>query len=158
MEDLRNIRVLVKNLSTSAVTYSSDTLHVRREWVREGQVLPIPASELQEVLYDHGTYNLFAMGYLGIDNPDHRKLVGLEYEDFGPQMVPFDRKRAERLLTETSIQDFKQQLSGMLGKTGQIDLLVATACNLKDVSYDKQQAIKEIFGIDITSLIKNNEA
>ena len=61
-DDLKNIKVMVKSLSTGAVTYSSDIRHVRREWLREGQVIPIPANELQEFLYDQGVYNLFALG------------------------------------------------------------------------------------------------
>ena len=76
-ENLKKVRVMVKSLVSGTVTYKSDVRHVRREWSRQNQVIPIPADELQEVLYDQGVYNLFALGYLGIDNPDHRKLVGL---------------------------------------------------------------------------------
>ena len=157
MEDLKNIKVRVRSLSTSSVVYSSEIRHVRREWLREGQVILIPADELQEVLFDQGVYNLFAMGYLGIDNPDHRELVGLDYEGSGSQMVPFDKKRAEILLLETDLEAFKQRLALMHGKTGEIDTLINTAYEIKNVSYDKQQIIKAVFGIDLSNLIKNGE-
>lgn len=156
-DDLRNVRVMVKSLSTGAVTYSSDIRHVRREWLREGQVIPIPADELQEVLYDQGVYNLFALGYLGIDNPDHRKLIGLEYEGMGPQMVPFDRRRAQDLLRNPDLKLFEEKLYDIRTKTGQVETLIMTAYDMKDVDYNKQKLIKEILGVDLMSLIRNNE-
>ena len=156
-DDLKNIKVMVKSLSTGAVTYSSDIRHVRREWLREGQVIPIPADELQEVLYDQGIYNLFALGYLGIDNPDHRKLIGLEYEGIGPQMVPFDRRRAQELLKNSDLKTFEERLYDIRTKTGQIETLIMTAYDMKDIDYNKQKLIKEMLGVDLMSLIRNNE-
>ena len=110
-ENLKKVRVMVKSLVSGTVTYKSDVRHVRREWSRQNQVIPIPADELQEVLYDQGVYNLFALGYLGIDNPDHRKLVGLEYEGTGIQVIPFSSDTARRLLLEEKdLNVFRQKV------------------------------------------------
>lgn len=155
MDDLKNIKVLVKNLSSGVVTYSLDARHVRREWAREGQVIPIPADELQEAIYDQGTYNLFILGYLGIDNPDHRKLIGLEYDGFGPQVVPFDKNKAKALLAIEDLDAFKRQLQTL--KSGQIETLIMTAYEIKNIDYNKQKIIKDVVGVDLANLIKNND-
>lgn len=155
-ENLKKIRVMVKSLVSGTVTYKSDVRHVRREWSRQNQVIPIPADELQEVLYDQGVYNLFALGYLGIDNPDHRKLVGLEYEGTGIQVIPFSSDTARRLLLEEKdLNVFRQKVANL--KIGNIETLVQTACEIKDISYDKMKLIKELIGVDIANLIRNND-
>ena len=89
MEDLRNIKVIVESLVPGTVVYNCEARHVRREWKRQGQQIPIPADELQEAIYDQGTYNLFTQGYLGIKNSAQRQLVGLEYEGTDEKIVPF---------------------------------------------------------------------
>lgn len=155
-QDLRKIRVLVKSLVPGTVTYSSEVRHVRREWTRQNQIIPIPADELQEVLYDQGVFNLFALGYLGIDNPDHRKLVGLEYDGSDMQYVPFTSDTARRLLLEeTNLEVFKNKLASL--KIGNIETLVSTAYDIKDISYDKVKIMKEMIGVDITNLLRNND-
>lgn len=155
-QNLQNIRVMVKSLSSGVVTYSSDTRHVRREWSRQGQIIPIPADELQEVIYDNGIYNLFALGYLGIDNPDHRVLVGLEYEGSPAKMVPFDAIKAQKLLSaETSIEEFKRAIANF--RSGHIETLVNTAYQMKNVDFNKQRVMAEKFGVDVVNLIRNNE-
>lgn len=155
-QNLKNIRVMVKSLVSGSVSYSSDVRHVRREWVRENQIIPIPADELQEVLYDQGVYNLFSLGYLGIENPEHRKLVGLEYDGTGIQIVPFTTDKARRLLVdEKDLNKFRQELANL--KIGNIEVLVSTACAIKDISYDKMKIIKEMIGVDIQNLIRNND-
>ena len=155
-QNLKNIKVLVKCLVGGSVSYSSDVRHVRREWTRINQIMPIPADELQEVLYDQGTYNLFALGYLGIDNPDHRKLVGLEYDGSDRKIIPFTTDKARQLLVEEKdLNKFKQELANL--RVGNIEVLVQTAYDLKDISYDKLKIIKEMIGVDITNLIRNND-
>ena len=155
-QNLKNIRVMVKCLVGGTVSYNSETRHVRREWTRENQVIPIPADELQEVLYDQGTYNLFALGYLGIENPDHRKLVGLEYEGSDRKIIPFTTDMAKHLLLdEQNLDVFRNKLANL--RVGNIEVLVQTAYNLKDISYDKIKIIKEMIGVDITNLIRNND-
>ena len=155
MEDLRNIRVLVKSLVPGTVTYSIDSRRVRREWTRQNQIIPIPADELQEGIYDQGIYNLFALGYLGIDNSAQRKLIGLEY-DGSTSYEPFTSDVARQLLTEEqSLDTFREKISNL--KIGNIETLVSAAYTIKDVSYDKMKIIKELVGVDITNLIRNND-
>lgn len=155
-QELKNTRVLVKSLVSGSVTYSSDIRRVRREWTREGQVIPIPADELRDVLYDQGTMNLFTLGYLGIDNPDHRKLVGLEYDGSDYKVLPFSSEQAKKLLLEEKdLAKFRQALANL--KIGNIEVLTTTACEIKDVSYDKMKIIKEVIGVDIANLIRNND-
>lgn len=155
-QDLRKIRVLVKSLVPGTVTYSSEVRHVRREWTRQNQIIPIPADELQEVLYDQGVFNLFALGYLGIDNPDHRKLVGLEYDGSDAQYVPFTSDTARRLLLEEKdLEIFRNKLASL--KIGNIETLVSAAYDIKDISYDKIKVMKEMIGVDITNLLRNND-
>ena len=155
-ENLKNVRVMVKSLVSGIVTYSSDVRHVRREWSRQNQIIPIPADELQEVLYDQGVYNLFALGYLGIENPDHRKLVGLEYEGNDRKIVPFTTDVAKRLLVdEKDLDKFREKVASL--KIGNIETLVGTACEIKNISYDKMKIMKELIGVDVANLIRNND-
>lgn len=155
-QELKNTKVLVKSLVSGSVTYSSDIRRVRREWTREGQIIPIPADELRDVLYDQGTMNLFTLGYLGIDNPEHRKLVGLEYDGTDFKVIPFSSEQAKKLLVEEKdLVKFREKLASL--KIGNIEVLVNAACTIKDVSYDKMKIIKEIVGVDIASLIRNND-
>lgn len=155
-QELKNTRVLVKSLVSGSVTYSSDIRRVRREWTREGQIIPIPADELRDVLYDQGTMNLFTLGYLGIDNPEHRKLVGLEYDGTDFKVIPFSSEQAKKLLVEEKdLVKFREKLASL--KIGNIEVLVNAACAIKDVSYDKMKIIKEVVGVDVASLIRNND-
>ena len=101
MGELKDIRVAVKSLVPGTVTYSNEMRHVRRIWQKQGQVILIPADELQESIYDIGVYNLFHQGYLGIDNPNHRKAIGLDDENYGTN-EPFSAEDARKLLMEES--------------------------------------------------------
>lgn len=153
-EDLRKIRVVVESLVPGSVVYNCDARHVRREWKRQGQQIPIPADELQEAIYDQGTYNLFVQGYLGIKNPDHRKLIGLEYD--GNMVVPFTAQDARILLVnEQNLDKFRDKIRTL--RPGNIETLISVAYTLKNVDYNKQKIIKDILGVDIITLIKNND-
>lgn len=154
-EDLRKIRVVVESLVPGSVVYNCEARHVRREWKRQGQQIPIPADELQEAIYDQGTYNLFVQGYLGIVNPDHRKLVGLEYEG-GDMVIPFSVADARKLLVdETDLTVFENKVRSL--RPGSIETLISTAYTLKNVDYNKQKIIKDVLGVDIITLVKNND-
>ena len=154
-EDLRKIRVIVESLVPGTVVYNCDARHVRREWKRQGQQIPIPADELQEAIYDQGTYNLFTQGYLGITNPEHRLLVGLEYEG-GDKVLPFGVNDARKLLVEeTNIDVFTNKIRSL--RPGNIETLVSVAYTFKNVDYNKQKIIRDILGVDVTNLVRNNE-
>lgn len=154
--DLRKIKVMVKNLSTGIVTYSLDTRHIRREWARKNQVIPIPADELQEALYDQGIFNLFKLGFLGIENSAQRKMIGLEYDGMDTPVIPFSDKEAKYLLVkEQDLDNFRLAIRGL--QLGNIEVLIQTACELKNIDFNKQKIINEELGVDILTLIKNSE-
>lgn len=152
---LNKIKVLVKSLVPGTVTYSNDFRHVRRVWTRQGQVISIPADELQESIYDRGVYNLFTLGYLGIDNAEHRKLIGLDDEAVG-EIKPFSSEDAKKLLVEeNNLAAFRQKVSGL--KAGSVDVLIEEAYNIKNISYDKVNIIKELLGVNITNMLNNDQ-
>lgn len=154
--DLSKIKVMVKSLVPGTVTYSNELRHVRRIWQRQNQVIAIPADEIQESIYDIGVYNLFHQGYLGIDNAEHRKLVGLDDEAYGTN-EPFTADDAKKLLLggEPNLEAFRQKISSL--QKGSIDVLVTEAYNLKNVSYDKLNIMKEVLGVNITNMLVNDE-
>lgn len=153
--DLRKIRVAVESLVPGTVTYSNELRHVRRLWTRQGQIIVIPADELQESIYDRGTYNLFKMGYLGITNAEHRKLIGLDDDSVG-EIAPFTNKNAQQLLVEeTDLELFRQKISAL--KPGSVDVLIDEACNIRNVSYDKLNIIKEVLGVNINNMLNNDQ-
>lgn len=155
MENLSRIKVVVKSLVPQVVTYSNEFRHVRRQWSRQNQEILIPADELQESIYDKGVYNLFNLGYLGIDNAEHRKLIGLD-TDYTGKVEPFSREDAKELLfKEADLATFRQKISEL--KSGNVDVLVEEAFAVRNVSYDKINIIKEILGIDITSMLNNDK-
>ena len=155
MENLSRIKVMVKSLVPGTVTYSNDMRHVRRIWQRQNQVIAISADELQESIYDMGVYNLFHQGYLGIDNAEHRKLIGLDDESFGTN-EPFSSADARKLLLdEQNLETFRKRISVL--QKGSIDVLVTEAYNIRNVSYDKLNIIKEVLGINITNMLINDE-
>ena len=155
MGELKDIRVAVKSLVPGTVTYSNEMRHVRRIWQKQGQVILIPADELQESIYDIGVYNLFHQGYLGIDNPNHRKAIGLDDENYGTN-EPFSAEDARKLLMEESnLETFRQKISVL--QKGSIEVLSTEAYNLRNVSYDKLNIIKEVLGIDITMMLNNDK-
>ena len=152
---LGKIKVLVKSLVPGTVTYSNDFRHVRRVWTRQGQVISIPADELQESIYDRGVYNLFTLGYLGIDNAEHRKLIGLDDEVVG-EIKPFSSEDARKLLVEeNNLATFRQKVSEL--KAGSVDVLIEEAYNIKNISYDKVNIIKELLGVNITNMLNNDQ-
>lgn len=156
MEDLRNIKVIVESLVPGTVVYNCEARHVRREWKRQGQQIPIPADELQEAIYDQGTYNLFTQGYLGIKNSAQRQLVGLEYEGADEKIIPFTVNDAKALLMdEQDLTVFTNKLRSL--RPGNIETLISTAYAIKNVDYNKQKAIHDILGVDISTLLRNNE-
>ena len=139
--NLKTTKVEVKSLVPGLVTYSNELRHVRREWKNQGQKILIPAEELQESIYDRGTYNLFAFGYLGIDNAEHRKLIGLDDDTYG-ELKPFSKEDADKLLIEeTNLDTFRNAIAGL--KSGNIDVLVEEAYTIRNISYDKLNIIKD---------------
>ena len=152
-EDLRKIKVVVESLVPGSVVYNCESRRVRREWKRIGQKIVIPADELQEAIYDQGTYNLFAQGYLGIANPEHRELVGLDYG--GDKILPFSAEDARKLLVEADLPAFTEKIRRL--RPGNIETLINVAYDMKNVDYNKQKIIKDILGVDIMTLVKNND-
>lgn len=155
MEDLRNIKVMVKSLVPGTVVYNNEMRHVRRVWDGQGKVIGIPADELQESIYDQGTYNLFHQGYLGIENAEHRKLIGLDDEWTGTNEVfgPLDARKL--LLEEPNLEVFRKRISVM--QKGSIEVLITEAYKVRNVSYDKLNIIKEVLGVNITNMLVNDE-
>lgn len=154
-QNLKNIKIKVQSLVPGLVTYSNDMRHVRRSWNKQNQVLTIPADELEECLYDVGTFNLFHQGYLGIDNPQHRELIGLDNESFG-KCVPFKDVDARKLLSEEpNLEVFRNRISVL--QKGSIDVLVTEAYNLRNVSFDKLNIMKEVLGVNITNMLTNDQ-
>lgn len=155
MSDLSKIRVVVKSLVPGTVTYSNEFRHVRRVWTRQNQTVVIPADELQESIYDIGVYNLFHQGYLGIDNAEHRRLIGLDDDTFGVN-APFSTEDARKLLVEeTNLENFRKRISVL--QKGSIDVLITEAYNIRNVSYDKLNILKEVLGVNITNMLINDE-
>ena len=108
-----------------------------------------------EIFLFHRTYNLFTQGYLGIVNPEHRLLVGLEYEG-GDKVLPFGVNDARKLLVdEQNIEVFTNKIRSL--RPGNIETLVSAAYALKNVDYNKQKIIKDVLGVDITNLVRNND-
>lgn len=155
MEELSKVRVMVKSLVPGTVVYNNPLRHVRRVWSKRNQVIVIPADELQESIYDIGVYNLFHQGYLGIENAEHRKLIGLDNDSFGVN-IPFSDADAQKLLgDETKLDAFKAKIATL--QPGSIELLTSVAFEMRNVSYDKVTAMKEILGVNITNMLKNDE-
>ena len=122
---------------------------------KTSQVISIPADELQESIYDRGVYNLFTLGYLGIDNAEHRKLIGLDDEVVG-EIKPFSSEDARKLLVEeNNLATFRQKVSEL--KAGSVDVLIEEAYNIKNISYDKVNIIKELLGVNITNMLNNDQ-
>lgn len=149
--------VKVKNLSKGTVSYLLEDRHIRREWSSKNQIRPIPADELRDALYDMGIRRLFTLGYLGIEDAEDRKLVGLDYEDSKPEetVEPFDENKAKILLiAEKDLTKFEEKLKGL--KSGEIETLLNTAYEVKNIDFNKVKIIKEVCGVDVNTLLQNN--
>jgi len=110
----------------------------------------------QECIYGIiGVYNLFHQGYLGIDNAEHRRLIGLDDDTFGTN-APFSTEDARKLLLEeTNLENFRKRISVL--QKGSIDVLITEAYNIRNVSYDKLNIMKEVLGVNITNMLVNDE-
>ena len=153
----KNKTIKVRNLSSGYVSYILENRHIRREWNSKNQIRIIPAEELEEALYEKKIKNLFTLGYLGIDNKEDRILVKLEPEECSKEEVvePFDSNKAKiLLLAEKDLNKFKEKVESL--QSGEIDTLVTTANEVKNIDYNKLKIIKEVLGVDISKQLINN--
>lgn len=152
--DLRDVKVKVENLTGGIVGYNSQNIRAVRTWTQKGQILLIPANELEEVLYEEGIKKLFTMGYLGITNPDHRKLIGLDNEL--ETVVPFTDEKADELISdETSVEEFEEKIENI--QPGEKEVLVDRMLKNKEkFNYSKAKALQKRTGVNVQNLIINN--
>ena len=154
MEDLSKVKVMVENQSNGTVGYKDENRRAKRRWNSIGQKLLIPADELQ-VLYDDSVKRLFTLGYLGIANKEHRVLIGLDIEGY-QEVVPFSDKEALALLslnvTETA---FRAKIKNLQGNAK--DVVIKVAATTDSLSQMKMKVIKEELGIDILSIMNNQQ-
>lgn len=155
MEDLSKVKVMVENLSEGTVGYKDENRRAKRRWNSVGQKLLIPADELQEVLYDDSIKRLFTLGYLGIANKEHRVLIGLDIEGY-QTVVPFSTKEASDLLAlNTTETIFRSRIKALQGNAK--DVVAKVAATTDSLSQMKMKVIKEELGIDILSIMNNQQ-
>ena len=58
-------------------------------------------------------------------------------------------------MEESNLETFRQKISVL--QKGSIEVLSTEAYNLRNVSYDKLNIIKEVLGIDITMMLNNDK-
>jgi len=58
-------------------------------------------------------------------------------------------------MEETNLESFRKTISVL--QKGSIDVLTTEAYNLRNVSYDKLNIMKEVLGINITNMLVNDE-
>ena len=59
------------------------------------------------------------------------------------------------MVDEKNLDAFRNKISNL--KIGNIETLVNAAYEIKDISYDKMKIMKELIGVDIANLIRNND-
>ena len=155
MENSNKVKVI--SAVTGRVGVFVPELRFSREWMAQGQAIPIERETLDELMYDQGFRYMIETGILYIEDMEVKKELGVEPEDATePQnvIVLTDKERDQymRLLT---LKNFKEKVD----KLGfeQICELADYAIRNKIMDLEKSKYLKTKCGKDIIRAIQLKE-
>lgn len=151
-----NYKVKVKSLVNATIGIKFPQSNLRRDWIKRGQILPIPFGQLQEAIFDPGIEYMFREGMLGIDDLEVKQALGLEPEDVEEpvNIIILDDAQKERYLRNLPFKEFKEKI-GELPKE-QIKQLCDYAIEHEIADIAKADYLKKLGYVDIVRAIQLN--
>lgn len=149
-------KVMVTSMVSSQVSLISPELRLRKTWPKKGAKLPIDKAILREAIYEPGIEYMFKNGILYIEDMDFKIELGLEPEGAKAptEVIPVDDKYMNRVLKLMPIAEMKSAIKSM--NEDQIQELITYASNMKDIQFDRIDAVKQVTGIDLFKVIEIN--
>ena len=149
-------KVMVTSMVSSQVSLVSPELRLRKTWPKKGASLPIDKAILREAIYEPGIEYMFKNGVLYIEDMDFKIELGLEPEGAKTptEIIPMDDKYMNRVLKLMPIAEMKNTIKSM--NEDQVQELITYASAMRDIQFDKLDAIKQVTGIDIFKVIEIN--
>ena len=153
MED----KVKITNLVSSRVIISIPSMRLKRVWEKKGAVKTIPFDQLEEAMYEPGIETLFTEGYLGIEDMDVKKKLGLEPEDAVEpvNIIVLTDEQRKRYLTVLPISEFRAKVKELPHE--QVVELANFAIENELVDFEKDAILQQMTGKDIVNTIKLNK-
>jgi len=151
-------RIKVVKLANGFVSYRIPGKNASRRWRNRPGGPPaiqmVPKLELEDCIYDDAIKTLFDGGYLSIEDDEFKKEFGLiekeqSVADATKKKV-LNKIEINKILFNEDIsrEDFEETLKSLAPAT--VDVLIGIAKSTsKHLSYDKYDAIKNVFNIDI---------
>lgn len=137
----------VKNRSAGMVVYRVPELNVRRVF-QPGEVKRISYAELEALSFRAGGRELME-DYLQIKDAEVLESMNIHAE----AEYYMDKEHVEYLLKSASMDEFLDALD--FAPEGLIDMIKDMSVSLKLGDYNKRQALKEKYGFDVESAIRN---
>ena len=147
-------RVNVINKINSRVGVNVPELRFSREWLAEGQVIPIERETLDELMYDPGFKYMIDTGILYIEDMDVKKELGLEPEDATEpeNIIVLDDKERRRYMVVLTIDEFKEKVDKLSFE--QVCALADYAIEHKLMNLEKSKYLKAKCGKDTIRAIQ----
>ena len=140
----------VKNRSAGMVVYRVPELNVRRVF-QPGEVKRISYAELEALSFRAGGKELME-DYLQIKDAEVLESMNIHAE----AEYYMDKEHVEYLLKSATLDEFLDALD--FAPEGVLDMIKDMSVSLKLGDYNKRQALKDKFGFDVESAIKNMDA
>lgn len=140
----------VKNRSAGMVVYRVPELNVRRVF-QPGEVKRISYAELEALSFRAGGRELME-DYLQIKDAEVLESMNIHAE----AEYYMDKEHVEYLLKSATMDEFLDALD--FAPEGVLDMIKDMSVSLKLGDYNKRQALKDKFGFDVESAIKNMDA
>lgn len=147
-------KVEVINVSHGRVCMVLPELRFKRVWEKQGIHRFIDFGILKEAIYETGVEALFRQGLLDIPELDVKIALGLEPEGATePQeIIILTEAQCKRALTHMPMMDFKELVATLPRE--QILALTDYAIETELISFDKNDLLKELTGIDVMKAIE----
>lgn len=147
-------RVIVTSMTSGRVGLVLPHLRVNKIWPKKGAKQAIEKDLLRDAIYEPGVEYLFKHGMLYIEDMAFKIELGLEAEgtEKPTEIIPMEEKYLNRIVKLMPIVEMRQAIAKM--NTNQKRELVDFASELKDISFDRMDVIKEMTGIDVIKVIE----
>ena len=145
-----NTIVEVQNLTDHTVVFTDDDNH-RRYTFQAFEKKKVPAAVLRSLNYSYGG-SVLLRNFLSVKDLDLAGEFGVDEETIE---YTWTEKDVDRLLTSGSVDELKDALE--FGPDGIKDLIIDKAVSTKLNDMQKREAIEEMTGKNITSMISLQE-
>lgn len=156
--------IVIENTANAIVSLTVPNTNISRTWSKRGAKATLPFGDLEQAYYTQGGGYLFNNGILYIEDLEAKIALGLEEEKAESDAKGKNKLNIKKyadadfdeLMNDAPMKVFKEELEKMSPE--QRRTFADYAIEHEISNYNKAKVIKELVGVDVISIIEENNA